>query len=68
MYLYIWGQDIHLSDFFEKHPKNADLFFSNENRGGLEYFFSIFFLSILDRPKTNQNQLNQRNLPPLVTP
>ena len=23
---YFWGQDIHLSDFSEKHPKNADLF------------------------------------------
>ena len=27
-------QDIHLSDFPEKHPKIADLFFQNEIRGG----------------------------------
>ena len=27
MYNYFWGQDIHLSDFSEKHPENADLFF-----------------------------------------
>ena len=26
MYLYFWVQDIHLSEFTEKHPKNADLF------------------------------------------
>ena len=41
MYLYFFGQDIHLSDFPEKHPKNADLYFSSENwgGGGLEYFF-----------------------------
>ena len=51
MYLYFWGQDIHLSDFLEKKPKNADLFFQMKmGGGGLEYFF----LSILDRPKTNQ--------------
>ena len=69
VYLYFLGQDIHLSDFPEKHPKNADLFFSSENGGGVKrIFFSIFFLSILDRPKTIQNQLNLRNLPPLVTP
>ena len=68
MYLYFLGQDIHLSDFPEKHPKNADLFFSSENGGGLEYFFFNFFLFILDRPKTSQQQLNLRNLPPLVTP
>ena len=37
------GSSIHLSDFPEKHPKNADLFFSRENGGGLEYFFKFFF-------------------------
>ena len=31
-------------------------------------FFSSIFLSIQDIPTTNQNQLNLRNLPPLVTP
>ena len=40
MYFYFLGQDIHLSDFPEKHPKNADLFFSSENgRGGVEEAF-----------------------------
>ena len=67
MYLYFWGQDIHLSDFLEKHPKNADLFFSSENGRGSRVFFSFFF-PIPDRPKTNPNQLNLRNLPPLVNP
>jgi len=31
MYLYFWGQDIHLIDFPEYHSKNADLFFPSEN-------------------------------------
>ena len=40
------GQDIHLSDFPEKHPKNADLFFSSENAGsrqGSRVVNEIFF-------------------------
>ena len=43
IYLYFLGKDIHLSDFSEKHPKNADLFFSSENGGGVGVFFSNFF-------------------------
>ena len=47
-------EDIHLRDFSEKHPKNADLFFLSENGGGIDLlkqrgrgrsrvFFSTFF-------------------------
>ena len=49
MYLYFKGQGIHLSVFSENTPKNADLFFLSKNGRGEEYFF----LSVLDRPKTN---------------
>ena len=42
MYLYFWGQDIHLDNFLKKHP-NADSFFSSENGGGSIVFFSSFF-------------------------
>ena len=45
MYLYFLGQDIHLIDFPEKPPKNADLFFSSENGWGSRvYFFQNFLL------------------------
>ena len=43
MYLYFSGQDIHLSDFSEKHHKNADLIFSSENGGIRVFFFNNFF-------------------------
>ena len=44
IYLSFEGQEIHLSDFSEKHPKNADLFFLSENGGGSRvFFFKHFF-------------------------
>ena len=49
------GQDIHLSDFSENHPKNADLFYSSEN--GLYY---LFF--------GGGGALFPCKIPPLVTP
>ena len=35
IYLYFLGQDIHLSEFSKKHPKNADLFFQVKMGGGV---------------------------------
>ena len=58
-----------MSVFSEKHPKNADLFFSSEKGGGVGvFFFQKFFLSVLDRPKTNIIRLSPYKIPPLVTP
>ena len=43
MYLYVWGQGIDFCDFLEKHPKNADLFFSGDGGGGVnQIFFNKF--------------------------
>ena len=50
IYLYFLGQDIHLSDFPEKHLKNYDLlfnFFKTKIGGGSRLFYSTF-LSVLD--------------------
>ena len=52
MYLYFWGQDIHVSDFLEKHPKNADLFFSSENWRESRVFFNFFYPSQIDQKLT----------------
>ena len=55
--------------FSEKHPKNAALFFQVKMGGGwVEVFFFNFFLSVLDRPKTNVIRLSPYKIPPLVTP
>ena len=53
--------------FFKWKWGGLKYFFFKWKWGGLEYLFQ-FFLSILDRSKPNQNQLNLRNLPPLTTP
>ena len=69
MYLNFLGQDIHLSDFLEKKPrKMPTYFFQVKMGGGRSKVLNKKKISILDRPKTNLNQLNLRNLPHLVTP
>ena len=43
MYLHFWGQDIHLSEFLEKYPKNTTNWnFSHNFFEYLCYFYKIF--------------------------
>ena len=58
-----------MSDFSEKHHKNADLFFSSENGGGVGvFFFKFFFWSVLDNQKTNISGVGPYKIPPPRTP
>ena len=54
--------------FSKNTPKMPTYFFQVKIGGIGVFFFNFFFWSFLDRPKTTQNQLDLRNLPPLVTP